>query len=85
MQEEEEEDDEIIARKMEAINLMYETFTEDLAISKLEKISERHGKLLQQQMFCVSKNNTKRFLYDLQEFSDWLFKFLELDNFHDEF
>jgi hypothetical protein len=80
-----EEDDEIIARKMEAINLMYETFTEDLPISKLEEISERHGMLLQQQMFWVSQNNTKRFLYDLQEFSDWLFNFLELDNFHDEF
>jgi hypothetical protein len=80
-----EEDDEIIARKMEAINLMYETFTEDLPISKLEEISERHGMLLQQQMFWVANNNTKRFLYDLQEFSDWLFNFLELDNFHDEF
>lgn len=80
-----EEYDEIIARKMEAINLMYETFTEDLPISKLEEISERHGMLLQQQMFWVSQNNTKRFLYDLQEFSDWLFKFLDLDNFHDEF
>jgi hypothetical protein len=80
-----EEDDEIIARKMEAINLMYETCTEDLPISKLEEISERHGMLLQQQMFWVSQNNTKRFLYDLQEFSDWLFNFLELDNFHDEF
>jgi hypothetical protein len=80
-----EEYDEIIARKMEAINLMYETFTEDLPVSKLEEISERHGMLLQQQMFWVANNNTKRFLYDLQEFSDWLFKFLDLDNFHDEF
>jgi hypothetical protein len=80
-----EEDDEIIARKMEAINLMYETCTEDLPVSKLEEISERHGMLLQQQMFWVANNNTKRFLYDLQEFSDWLFNFLELDNFHDEF
>jgi hypothetical protein len=80
-----EEDDEIIARKMEAINLMYETCTEDLPVSKLEEISERHGMLLQQQMFWVANNNKKRFLYDLQEFSDWLFNFLELDNFHDEF
>lgn len=80
-----EEYDAIIARKMEAINLMYETFTEDLPVSKLEEISERHGMLLQQQMFWVANNNTKRFLYDLQEFSDWLFKFLDLDNFHDEF
>ena len=64
---------------------MYETCTEDLPVSKLEEISERHGMLLQQQMFWVANNNTKRFLYDLQEFSDWLFKFLDLDNFHDEF
>jgi hypothetical protein len=64
---------------------MYETCTEDLPVSKLEEISERHGMLLQQQMFWVANNNTKRFLYDLQEFSDWLFNFLELDNFHDEF
>jgi len=80
-----EEYDAIIARKMEAINLMYETFTEDLPVSKLEEISERHGMLLQQQMFWVANNNTKRFLYDLQEFSDWLFKFLELDQLEEEF
>lgn len=78
-----EEYDEIIARKMEAINLMYETFTEDLPVSKLEEISERHGMLLQQQMFWVAQNNTKRFLYDLQEFSDWLYKFLGLNGLND--
>jgi hypothetical protein len=78
-----EEYDEIIARKMEAINLMYETFTEDLPVSKLEEISERHGMLLQQQMFWVTQNNTKRFLYDLQEFSDWLYKFLGLNDLED--
>jgi len=78
-----EEYDEIIARKMEAINLMYETFTEDLPVSKLEEISERHGMLLQQQMFWVAQNNTKRFLYDLQEFSDWLYKFLGLNDLND--
>lgn len=78
-----EEYDEIIARKMEAINLMYETFTEDLPVSKLEKISERHGMLLQQQIFWVAQNNTKRFLYDLQEFSDWLYKFLGLNDLND--
>jgi hypothetical protein len=81
-----EDYDEEIARKMEAINLMYETCTEDLPVSKLEEISERHGMLLQQQMFWVANNNTKRFLYDLQEFSTWLYKFLELDNLdEDEF
>lgn len=78
-----EEYDEIIARKMEAINLMYETFTEDLSVSKLEEISERHGMLLQQQIFWVAQNNTKRFLYDLQEFSDWLYKFLGLNDLND--
>lgn len=78
-----EEYDEIIARKMEAINLMYETFTEDLPVSKLEEISERHGMLLQQQIFWVAQNNTKRFLYDLQEFSDWLYKFLGLNDLND--
>jgi hypothetical protein len=83
----EEQYDEIIARKMEAINLMYETFTEDLPVSKLEQISERHGMLLQQQMFWVANNNTKRFLYDLKEFSDWLYKFLGLheNDFDEEF
>ena len=81
----EEDHNEEIDRKLEAINLMYETCTEDLSVSRLEEISERHGMLLQQQMFWVANNNTKRFLYDLQEFSDWLFKFLDLDNFHDEF
>jgi hypothetical protein len=75
----EEDHDEEIDRKLEAINLMYETCTEDLSVSKLEEISERHGMLLQQQMFWVANNNTKRFLYDLREFSDWLYKYLELD------
>jgi hypothetical protein len=80
----EEQYDEIISRKMEAINLMYETCTEDLPISKLEEISERHGMLLQQQMFWVANNNTKRFLYDLQEFSTWLYKFLGLDHLDED-
>jgi hypothetical protein len=75
----EEDHDEEIDRKLEAINLMYETCTEDLSVSRLEEISERHGMLLQQQMFWVASNNTKRFLYDLREFSDWLYKYLELD------
>ena len=75
----EEDHDEEIDRKLEAINLMYETCTEDLSVSKLEEISERHGMLLQQQMYWVANNNTKRFLYDLREFSDWLYKYLELD------
>jgi hypothetical protein len=75
----EEDHDEEIDRKLEAINLMYETCTEDLSVYRLEEISERHGMLLQQQMFWVANNNTKRFLYDLREFSDWLYKYLELD------
>lgn len=75
----EEDHNEEIDRKLEAINLMYETCTEDLSVSRLEEISERHGMLLQQQMFWVANNNTKRFLYDLREFSDWLYKYLELD------
>ena len=72
----EEDHNEEIDRKLEAINLMYETCTEDLSVSRLEEISERHGMLLQQQMFWVANNNTKRFLYDLREFSDWLYKYL---------
>jgi|MEHZ01.6.fsa_nt_MEHZ011632596.1_12 hypothetical protein len=75
----EEELNKLISMKMEAINLMYETYTEDLPVSKLEQISERHGLLLQQQMFWASQNNTKRFLYDLKDFSDWLYKFIGLD------
>ena len=86
----EEDHNEEIDRKLEAINLMYETCTEDLSVSRLEEISERHGMLLQQQMFWVANNNTKRFLYDLREFSDWLYKYLELDlldedEFNEEF
>ena len=75
----EEDLDKLINMKLEAINLMYETYTEDLPVSKLEQISERHGLLLQQQMFWSSQNNTKRFLYDLKDFSDWLYKFIGLD------
>ena len=86
----EEDHNEEIDRKLEAINLMYETCTEDLSVSRFEEISERHGMLLQQQMFWVANNNTKRFLYDLREFSDWLYKYLELDlldedEFNEEF
>jgi len=71
--------DKLITMKMEAINLMYETYTEDLSVAKLEEIAGRHGLLLQQQMFWASQNNTKRFLYDLKDFSDWLYKFIGLD------
>jgi len=86
----EEDHNEEIDRKLEAINLMYETCTEDLSVSRLEETPERHGMLLQQQMFWVANNNTKRFLYDLREFSDWLYKYLELDlldedEFNEEF
>jgi hypothetical protein len=35
-------------------------------------------------MFWVANNNTKRFLYDLQEFSTWLYKFLELDHLDED-
>jgi hypothetical protein len=49
----EEDHDEEIDRKLEAINLMYETCTEDLSVSKLEEISERHGMLLQQKKIFI--------------------------------
>ena len=49
----EEELNKLISMKMEAINLMYETYTEDLPVSKLEQISERHGLLLQQQISLI--------------------------------
>jgi len=71
--------DHLIEKEMRCINLIYEMWTEEQSIDRLEEISERHGFLLEQQTFWASRNNRERYLYDLREFSNWLHKFIGID------
>ena len=45
-------------------------------ISEMEEISKRMGSLLEQGMFWIKEDNTDRFVYDLQDFLNWLLEFI---------
>ena len=44
----------------------------DFDISDLEEVRNRHGLYLEQYVFWLKQNNTKRLMLDTREFAQWL-------------
>jgi len=74
-----EDEDNRIEKTMQAINLMYENIGDELSISQLEEIRDRHQILIEQSAFWLNQENKERYLYDLKDFATWLFKYLQWD------
>ena len=68
-----------IEKTMQAINLMYENIGDDMSVEQLEEIKNRHQTLIDQSVFWLAQDNKDRYLYDLKDFANWLFKFLQWD------
>lgn len=79
-----EDEDNRIEKTMQAINLMYENIGDEMSISQLEEIRNRHQILTEQSVFWLGKENKERYLYDLKDFATWLFKYLQWDR-NDEY
>ena len=73
------EQDNSIEKTMQAINLMYENIGDEMSVSQLEEIRDRHQTLIEQSAFWLSQDNQERYLYDLKDFATWLFKYLKWD------
>ena len=72
-----EDEDNRIEKTMNAINLMYENIGDDMSVQQLEEIRDRHQTLIEQSAFWLTQDNKDRYLYDLKDFANWLFKFLQ--------
>jgi hypothetical protein len=68
-----------IEKTMQAINLMYENIGDEMSVSQLEEIRDRHETLIKQSSFWLEQDNQERYLYDLKDFATWLFKYLQWD------
>ena len=79
-----EDEDNRIEKTMNAINLMYENIGDDMSVQQLEEIRDRHQTLIEQSAFWLAQDNKDRYLYDLKDFANWLFKFLQWDK-NDEY
>jgi len=79
-----EDQDNRIEKTMQAINLMYENIGDEMSVSQLEEIRDRHQTLIEQSAFWLSQDNKERYLYDLKDFATWLFKYLQWDR-NDEY
>ena len=79
-----EDEDNRIEKTMQAINLMYENIGDEMSVSQLEEIRDRHQTLIEQSAFWLSQDNKERYLYDLKDFATWLFKYLKWDK-NDEY
>lgn len=79
-----EDEDNRIEKTMQAINLMYENIGDEMSVSQLEEIRDRHQTLIEQSVFWLSQDNKERYLYDLKDFATWLFKYLKWDK-NDEY
>ena len=55
-----------------------------MSVSQLEEIRDRHQTLIEQSAFWLAQDNKDRYLYDLKDFANWLFKFLQWDK-NDEY
>ena len=77
----------LINKKLKAIHRMIEECipdAEEVGSKDLNEIKERHELLIEQVKFWERQGNQYRVLYDLQDFGDWLFSFLELEDFLNE-
>jgi len=79
-----EDQDNRIEKTMQAINLMYENIGDEMSVSQLEEIRDRHQTLIEQSTFWLSQDNKERYLYDLKDFATWLFKYLQWDRNDDK-
>ena len=78
----EDETNKKISITIQAINIIYENLDNlKLSIDQLEEINKRHELLIDQEKFWGKQHNPKRYLYDLQDFGHWLYKFLELEKY----
>jgi len=68
--------EDLIESRMEAIKIMMENLQDDLLIHELEHIASRHNNLIAQSKFWHKQNNKERYLYDLTDYAQWLFKYL---------
>ena len=68
-----------IQNTMDAINLMYENIGDEMSVEQLETIRDRHETLINQSIFWLQSNNKTRYIYDLKDFANWLFKYLQWD------
>jgi len=50
-----------------------------MSVEQLETIRDRHETLINQSIFWLQSNNQSRYLYDLRDFANWLFKYLQWD------
>jgi len=68
-----------IQNTMDAINLMYENIGDEMSVEQLETIRDRHQTLIEQSIFWLDQDNQTRYIYDLKDFANWLFKYLQWD------
>jgi small-conductance mechanosensitive channel len=68
-----------IQNTMNAINLMYENIGDEMSVEQLETIRDRHQTLIEQSIFWLDQDNQTRYIYDLKDFANWLFKYLQWD------
>jgi len=68
-----------IQNAMDAINLMYENIGDEMSVEQLETIRDRHQTLIEQSIFWLDQDNQTRYIYDLKDFANWLFKYLQWD------
>ena len=71
--------DDQIQNTMDAINLMYENIGDEMSVEQLETIRDRHQTLIEQSIFWLDQDNSSRYIYDLKDFANWLFKYLQWD------
>ena len=72
-------EDQQIEDTMQAINLMYENIGDEMSVEQLEIIRNRHETLINQSIFWLQSNNKTRYIYDLRDFANWLFKYIQWD------
>tara|TARA_Y100000589_G_C26982269_1_gene559079 strand:+ start:28 stop:297 length:270 start_codon:yes stop_codon:yes gene_type:complete len=74
----------LISKKLKAIHLMCDhCIPDELSVCDIEEIKNRHSLLRKQVAFWEAQGNEIRVIYDLQEFGDWLFNFLGLQDIWD--
>jgi small-conductance mechanosensitive channel len=72
-------EDQQIEDTMNAINLMYENIGDEMSVEQLETIRDRHQTLIEQSIFWLDQENPTRYIYDLRDFANWLFKYIQWD------
>ena len=77
-------EDQQIEDTMNAINLMYENIGDEMSVEQLETIRDRHQTLIEQSIFWLDQDNPTRYIYDLRDFANWLFKYIQWDK-NDEY